>query len=170
MTARMIPARAAELVAAVLALTAVVLATTAGVAGAIPATRGSASSAGAAKAKGERPTKEAYEFNYTEMRFYGPVHCVGKHETNASKGWPGTPAPDPARTGTGGRDVEKCTSTTGLPLVGMLPGEHKVGPPIEGEPLWGSDWDGNAITTSNFEYTVSHNGKSFKIVAIYPYA
>ncbi len=110
-------------------------------------------------------TKEHFEFNLTEAIFYGPVHCVGNHLTNEKKGYPGVAGPG----GTGGKDIEKCKSTTGKPLIGMAAGEHKVGPPIEGDPEWGSDWDGNAITTTNFEYTVNPKGTAFKIVAIYPF-
>lgn len=106
-------------------------------------------------------TSEPYEFNYTGDEFYGPVHCVGKHQTNERKGYPGNATE-------GGRDVERCRSTTGEPLKGMAPGETATDS-IEGYSEWGSDWDGNAIVSTNFSYKVSASGKAFKIIAYYPY-
>ncbi len=161
-----IPNKVAKLAAGLLAATAV-MAVAAGTASATPSSGGasaSASTVGAAM-KFAPATKELYTFDWTQPTFYGPVHCTGKHLTNEKKGYPGTAGPG----GTGGKDIEKCKSTTGKPLLGMAPGEHKVGPPIEGEGLWGSDWDGNAITTTNFEYTVNPKGTAFKLIAIYPF-
>ncbi len=160
-----IPNKVAKLAAGLLAATAV-MAVAAGTASATPSSSGgSASALASAGMKYTPATKELYTFDWTQPTFYGPVHCTGKHLTNEKKGYPGTAGPG----GTGGKDIEKCKSTTGEPLLGMAPGEHKVGPPIEGEGAWGSDWDANAITTTNFEYTVNPKGTAFKLIAIYPF-
>lgn len=64
--------------------------------------------------------------------------------------------------------MERCRSTTGEPLKGMAPGETATDS-IEGYSEWGSDWDDNAIASTNFSYTVPASGKAFKIIAYYPY-
>jgi hypothetical protein len=162
-----IPARPAKLCAALLASTAV-MATAAATAGAIPtggagpslraAALSSSARAGAGRVPGIPFTAE-----YDAESYYGPVACKGKHETSASKGYPGTATE-------GGRDVERCKSTTGLPLVGLTPGETvTLGEGwFPGSSGWNSDYDGQGAT--EIAYTVSANGKSFKLVAYYPFA
>jgi hypothetical protein len=161
----MIPARGGRLAGALLGWCAVA-ALAAGAASATPVANVSPAvkSVAVAKVHYAPPTSEEYTFVYTGTEFYGPVSCTGHHETNERKGYAGTPGPPP---GEGGRDVEVCTSTTGMPLVGMVGGEKQTDL-IEGYSEWGSDWDGNAIVSTNFHYKVSHNDRSFKIVAYYP--
>jgi hypothetical protein len=52
-----------------------------------------------------------YTASYTDA-LYGPVTCAGEHQT--SDRFPGTET-------TGGRDVWRCTSTTGAPLTNAVP-------------------------------------------------
>ncbi len=118
-------------------------------------------------------TNTAFSWSGNVVGYYGPVSCRGKHQTNEKKGWPGTETE-------GGREVEKCMSTTGKPLPGMTPGAtdqtsftNTEGGTVTG---WESDyfreWEhiGGVDIYSGFSYNVSPNGKSFKIIAIYPFA
>ncbi len=112
-------------------------------------------------------TSVHFETEYDAEGYYGAVKCKGKHQTNEKKGYPGTaPGTLPAE---GGRDVERCKSTTGKPLVGLAPGETVAqGGWFPGSSGWASDYDGQGA--SAIEYTVSANAKSFRVVAYYPFA
>ena len=117
-----------------------------------------------ALAKGTPPQKWSYTFTGLKAgEWYGPVSCTGKHETNEKKGYPGTET-------SGGKDVEKCKSTTGKPLELVTPGEHVALGTGEfpGASGWSSDDPALAgLESKDIEYTVAANGKSFKLVAIY---
>jgi len=160
-----IPARAVNLAVALLASTAAVavMAATASAiptAGASPALK--ASGSGELRVLALSPSlKTPFEVEYDAEAYYGAVKCKGKHETN-EKHYPGTETE-------GGRDVEHCKSTTGKPLVGLTPGERvELGTGwFPGSSGWDSDWDGQAA--SEIEYTVSATGKSFKLLAYYPF-
>jgi hypothetical protein len=156
-----IPARAAVLAAALLASTAGV-AVMAATASAIPTAGTSPSLRADALALTPR-LNVPFTAEYDAEAYYGAVKCKGKHEADEKAGYPGV--------GTeGGRDVEHCKSTTGKPLVGLTPGEEvQLGKGwFPGSSGWDSDYDGQAA--SEIEYTVSMNGKSFKMVAYYPFA
>ena len=71
-----------------------------------------------------------YSLAYTD--FAGPVNCVGVHQTG--KNFPGTAI-------AGGQDSFTCTSTTGLPLTGVTPGQV-VALPVKG---WQSDYFSGAF-------------------------
>ncbi|MGO9319547.1 MAG: hypothetical protein ACLQBY_01910 [Solirubrobacteraceae bacterium] len=144
------------------------MAVVAGTASARPAADGSlslkaAGSSGAGSlSRSVRVPTIAFTAEYDAEGYYGAVKCKGKHETNAGLGYPGTPTE-------GGRDVERCKSTTGKRLVGLAPGETvSPGGWFPGSSGWDSDYDSQAATS--IEYTVSGNGKSFKLVAYYPFA
>jgi hypothetical protein len=107
---------------------------------------------------------------YDAPEYYGPVKCKGKHQTSPK--YPGNKTE-------GGREDEKCTSTTGLPLVELIPGamEQTSFPKVGGGSagLWESDYFLFAkgipgVRTSDFKYTVFDSGKTFEIEAIYPFA
>lgn len=157
---------AAALIAALAAI-----ATTAGIASARPSSIRPTTSAvwnqSAPLSQFARNTTFPFETEYDAAGYYGPVKCKGKHQTNARNGYPGTaPGITPAE---GGRDVERCGSTTGKPLVGLIPGETvALGGWFPGSSGWDSDYDGQAATA--IEYRVSANGKAFKLVAYYPFA
>jgi hypothetical protein len=104
-----------------------------------------------------------FEAVYDAEAYYGAVKCKGKHEASEKKGYPGTASE-------GGRDVEHCKSTTGKPLVGLVPGESmELGKGwFPGSSGWDSDYNGQAAR--EIEYTVSSTGKSFKMIAYYPFA
>ncbi|HYM54227.1 MAG TPA: hypothetical protein VES97_02610, partial [Solirubrobacteraceae bacterium] len=107
-------------------------------------------------------TSIPFETEYNAEGYYGAVKCKGKHQTNERKGYPGNETE-------GGRDVERCKSTTGKPLVGLTPGETvTLGGWFPGSSGWASDYNGQAA--SGIEYTVSGAGKSFRLVAYYPFA
>ena len=116
-----------------------------------------------------KPTRVSFAVEYDASEYYGPVRCHGKHETNERRHYPGTETE-------GGRDVEKCTSTTGGPLVGLTPGaqDQTMFPNTSGGSVgeWESDYFSlvkgiGGVDTSDFSYDVSGNGKSFTIVAYY---
>ncbi|MGO9958967.1 MAG: hypothetical protein ACLP50_23880 [Solirubrobacteraceae bacterium] len=105
-----------------------------------------------------------FEVEYDAEAYYGAVKCKGKHEVNEKKGYPGTETQ-------GGRDVEHCKSTTGKPLVGLMPGETVLLGMGEfpGSSGWASDDPAlGGEQTTDIEYKVSSNAKSFKVVAYYP--
>ncbi len=140
-------------------------------ASASPASAGGGSSAGRLGKALTKPTSTPFEFTIPLALvepWYGPVFCKGHHQTNEKKGYPGTETE-------GGRDVEVCKSTTGKPLVGMTPGAtgqttftSTTGEVVGG---WQSDYfrevKGISVDTSDFTYSVSKSGKSFKIIAYY---
>ena len=108
-------------------------------------------------------TSVFFEVEYNAEGYYGPVKCRGHHQTNAKLGYPGNATE-------GGRDVETCKSTTGLPLIGLAPLETvALGtgwfPNSSG---WASDYDGQGA--SAIEYKVNATAKSFKLKAYYPFA
>jgi hypothetical protein len=163
-----IPARAAKLMAALLVSTAAVavMAASAGatpVAAGAPALRSVGSSQTVALIRAAHVPNVSFATEYNAEGYYGAVKCKGKHETNAALGYPGTETE-------GGRDVERCRSTTGKPLVGLMPDETvELGKGwFPGSSGWNSDYDGQAA--SEIEYKVSANAKSFKLVAYYPFA
>lgn len=168
-----ITAKAAKLAVALLA-SAAVAAVAAGMAsasptvGASPSLKFAGSDGIGALATYPPSTKVSFEATYDAEGYYGSVHCVGHHLTNAKKGYPGTaPGSSPEE---GGRDVEKCKSATGKALIGLTPGETvALGAGwFPGSSGWDSDYDGQGAT--EIGYTVSASGKSFKLVAYYPYA
>jgi hypothetical protein len=161
-----IPTRAAMLAVALLASTAVT-AEMAATASAIPTAGASPSlKANGLSELSAHPLypslKIAFETEYDAEGYYGAVKCKGKHEADEKVGYPGTATE-------GGRDVEHCKSTTGEPLVGLTPGERvELGTGwFPGSSGWDSDYDGQAA--SKIEYTVSSTGKSFKLIAYYPF-
>ena len=120
---------------------------------------GSGGGAGAkaqAFAKFAPKTSIRFEAEYNAEGYYGPVKCVGHRQTN-EKLYPGS------------RDVERCKSTTGKPLLTVAPGEHRgFGEWFPNSSGWNSDYDGAAAEKQ--EYTVSGSGRSFKTVVYYPAA
>jgi hypothetical protein len=94
-------------------------------------------------------TSAEYTATYTDERF-GPVVCVGKHQTNSRK-FPGTGT-------SGGRDIFTCKSNTfnGLkrtPLTGVAPDEILT---------WGPEswaWDYFAVTFSLFVLDTHGSGE-----------
>jgi hypothetical protein len=161
-----IPARTAMLAVALLASTAGV-AVMAATASAIPTAGASLSlKADGLSELSVHPLypslKIAFETEYDAEAYYGAVKCKGKHEADEKAGYPGVEKE-------GGRDVEHCKSTTGKPLVGLTPGETvELGKGwFPGSSGWDSDYDGQAA--SEIEYTVSSTGKSFRLVAYYPF-
>ncbi|HSZ13713.1 MAG TPA: hypothetical protein VK790_06735 [Solirubrobacteraceae bacterium] len=155
----------ARLAATLLASSALAAAVPA-VAGAQPAAAGGsvpARSALKSLADSARVPTVPFATEYDAEGYYGAVKCKGKHETNANAGYPGSASE-------GGRDVERCKSTTGMPLIGLAPGETvALGAGwFPGSSGWNSDYDGQAATS--IEYVVSANGRSFKLVAYYPFA
>jgi hypothetical protein len=162
-----IPARAVMLAVALLASTAGVALTAASAsamptAGASPSLKADGSSAVRALVATPR-LKAPFAVEYDAEAYYGAVKCKGTHEANEKAGYPGTETE-------GGRDVEHCKSTTGKPLVGLTPGEKvELGMGwFPGSSGWDSDYDSQAA--SEIEYAVSKSGKSFKLVAYYPFA
>lgn len=162
-----IPARAAKLAVALIASTAGV-ALMAATASAVPTTGASPS----LKLGGSSDVRALvlnprlaipFTAEYDAEAYYGAVACKGRHQANEKKDYPGTATE-------GGRDVERCKSTTGKPLVGLTPGETvELGKGwFPGSSGWDSDYDSQAA--SEIEYTVSSTGKSFKLVAYYPFA
>ncbi len=158
-------------VAAALVAAIAIVATTAGPASASPS---SAQSANLVRSNKSGPlsrfaanTSVPFETEYDAEGYYGPVKCKGKHQTSEKDGYPGTaPGVLPAE---GGRDVERCKSTTGAPLIGLAPGEAvALGGWFPGSSGWDSDYDGQAADA--LEYTVSASAKSFRVVAYYPFA
>ncbi|HME01595.1 MAG TPA: hypothetical protein VKG38_01010 [Solirubrobacteraceae bacterium] len=162
--------------ARVISLTVAALAALAGFSSAALASPVGGSAAGAASGAGKSltpRTKTSFSWSGNVAGYYGEVSCRGKHQTNEKKGWPGTETE-------GGREVEKCTSTTGKPLPNMTPGatgqtcfKAEGGGEVCG---WESDyfreWEhiGGVDIYSGFSYNVAPNGKSFKIIAVYPFA
>jgi hypothetical protein len=162
-----IPTSAAKFAAALLASAAVV-ALAAGTASANPTTGGSLASAGLGgvwplMTKYAKAEHWKFEVEYDAEAYYGAVKCKGTHQVNEKKGYPGTETQ-------GGRDVERCKSTTGKPLVGLAPGETVLLGMGEfpGSSGWASDDPAlGGEQTTDIEYKVSANAKSFKLVAYY---
>lgn len=106
----------------------------------------------------------AFEVEYDASGYYGAVKCKGHHVINEAN-YPGNATE-------GGRDVEVCKSTTGKPLATLAPGE--VGTEFPGSSEWESDYfsfvKGLDVRTTNVSYRVSPNGKTFRLVAVYPFA
>jgi hypothetical protein len=166
MTGR-IPARVAKLTAALL-VSGAVAAVASGAASASSTVGGnplpkSAGSNGVGPLT-TKSTSTPYEAEYNDP-IAGPIKCVGKHQTSEKKGYPGNETE-------GGRDKFKCTSTTGLPLTGVAPGETGVTLGLPGASGWDSDYfyfvkGGLVVAATSFTYKVSHKGTSFKAVAYY---
>ncbi len=163
-----IHARAGRLAVALLISIAVAASATAA-ANASPRTGGAGPSLGAGPSFKLRAlsltktTNTPFQVSYDAEGYYGAVKCTGHHQANEKKGFPGDETE-------GGRDLEKCVSTTGKPLVGLAPNETvALGAGwFPGSSGWNSDYDGQAATS--IQYTVSSNAKSFKLVAYYPFA
>lgn len=108
-----------------------------------------------------------FEAEYENLEWYGPgkVHCVGHHQVNAARGYPGT------ETG-GGRDVEKCKTVSGQPFEKLTGGEtreHEFPGPAN---IWESDYflfvkGISGVRTHDMTLTVAAKDKSFRIVAYY---
>ncbi|HXB15992.1 MAG TPA: hypothetical protein VNV44_09655 [Solirubrobacteraceae bacterium] len=100
-------------------------------------------------------TSIPYTATYTD-ELYGPVTCVGEHQTSSR--FPGTET-------TGGRDVWRCTSTTGAPLTNAVP-RQTVRKNV------GSDYfffvKGIEVIGTAKEH-ISANGRYYRAVAYYPW-
>lgn len=161
----MITAKAAKLAVALLASVAVA-AVAAGTASASPTGSSHSAASSNARSLSKFAKPEKWEYTFTGLNvgeWYGPVSCKGKHESNEKKGYLGTET-------SGGRDVEKCKSTTGKPLELVAPGEHVAlgAGEFPGASGWSSDDPALAgLESKDIEYTVAANGKSFKLVAYY---
>ncbi len=164
------PTNGSRLAAALIAAIAM-LATTAGTASASPSSASSTKSAlsnqGDPLSRFAANTTVVFETEYDAEGYYGAVKCKIKHQTSEKNEYPGTaPGIVPAE---GGRDVERCKSTTGKPLIGLAPGETvALGGWFPGSSGWDSDYDGQAA--SAIEYTVAASAKTFKVIAYYPFA
>jgi hypothetical protein len=98
--------------------------------------------------------------SYTDYIF-GPVNCIGVHQTG--KNFLGDST-------SGGQDSVTCTSTTGSPVTGVTPGELDY----IGVGGWCSDYFGQllvdnscVLNTIAFTLTVSSDGFSYSGVALY---
>jgi hypothetical protein len=100
-------------------------------------------------------TSVPYTASYTD-ELYGPVSCAGEHQTSTR--FPGIET-------TGGRDVWRCTSTTGAPLTNAVP-RQTVRKNV------GSDYfffvKGIEVTGTAKEH-ISANGMFYRAVAYYPW-
>jgi hypothetical protein len=100
-------------------------------------------------------TSVPYTATYTD-ELYGPVTCVGEHQT--SERFPGTET-------TGGRDVWKCTSTTGAPLANAVPRET-VRKNVASDYFY---FVKGLVVTGTAKERISANGRSYRAVAYYPW-
>ena len=104
-----------------------------------------------------------YTAAYTDPAV-GPVACAGVHQN-------GKNFPDSSTGMSGGQDSFTCTSTTGLPLTNVTPGEVVTLTTFGG---WISDYfdqpahGGNVIFANSLMLTVSSDGLSYGGVADYP--
>lgn len=108
-----------------------------------------------------------FEVEYENLEWYGPgmVHCVGHHQTNVKRGYPGTET-------SGGRDVERCRTVSGQPFEKLTGGEqreHEFPGPAN---IWESDYflfvkGIGGVRTHDMTLSVAKNDKSFRIVAYY---
>jgi hypothetical protein len=100
-------------------------------------------------------TSVAYTATYTDS-LYGPVTCVGEHQTAV---------PFPGSETTGGRDLWRCSSTTGAPLTNAVP-RQTVRKNV------GSDYfyfvKGVEVVGTAKEH-ISSDGRSYKAVAYWPW-
>jgi hypothetical protein len=100
-------------------------------------------------------TSVAYTATYTD-ELYGPVTCAGEHQT--ADRFPGSET-------TGGRDVWRCSSTTGAPLTNAVP-RQTVRKNV------GSDYfffvKGVEVVGTAKEH-ISADGRSYKAVAYCPW-
>ncbi len=109
-------------------------------------------------------TREKYTVEPYEEAYYfgsGPIYCHGLHKTN-SLFYPGIGTGHSSR---GGEDVETCKKKKGL-----IEGVNHAGTTLNllGA-FWNSDFDGQGSYGIDYEKSkVATNGKSFKIVVIYP--
>jgi hypothetical protein len=114
-----------------------------------------------------------YTVSYNDPNL-GPVTCTGVHQSG--KNFPGSTAitgPGPSGpyipgSGTGGQDSFTCTSTSGLPLTNLLPGQSLTLANLPGGG-WASDFAPlQGELASSFTGTVSSDGFSYTAVATYP--
>jgi hypothetical protein len=127
---------------------------------------------GVAASSGTGTSVAHYTATYTD-NFFGPVTCTGVHQSGKNFG--GTPItgsgttshPYSPTSGTGGQDSFTCTSTTGLPLTNVTPGESlSLATFCCG---WNSDFGPlGGEAASSFTGTVSGSGFSYTAVATYP--
>jgi hypothetical protein len=100
-------------------------------------------------------TSVTYTAAYTDV-VYGPVSCVGDHQT--ADRFPGTET-------TGGRDVWRCSSTSGAPLTNAVP-RQTVRKNV------GSDYfyfvKGIEVFGTATEH-ISADGRSYRAVAYWPW-
>jgi hypothetical protein len=100
-------------------------------------------------------TSVTYTATYTDS-LYGPVTCVGEHQTAE---------PFPGSETTGGRDLWRCSSTTGAPLTNAVP-RQTVRKNV------GSDYfyfvKGIEVVGTAKEH-ISSDGRSYKAVAYWPW-
>jgi hypothetical protein len=129
---------------------------------------------GVAASSGTGTSIAHYTVSYTDP-FFGAVTCTGVHQSG--KNFPGSTAitgPGPSgpytpATGRGGQDNFTCTSTTGLPLTNVTPGESLSLASLPSS-IWLSDFlplQGEAA--SSFTGTVSSDMFSYTAVATYPF-
>jgi hypothetical protein len=106
-----------------------------------------------ANADGNGAQTTQYKASYTDSNF-GPVSCAGVHQVG--KNFPGL-----------GQDSFTCTSTTGLPLTNVVPGQVITFGPNR----WFSDYYWFAadprqyVLDTSVEGTVSLDGMSYTAVA-----
>lgn len=104
-----------------------------------------------------------YTATYTDPQV-GPVQCTGVHQN-------GKNFPDSSTGLSGGQDSFTCTSTTGLPLTNVTPGEVVTLATFGG---WISDYfdqpahGGHLIFANSLTLTVSSDGLSYAGEADYP--
>ncbi len=104
-----------------------------------------------------------YTATYVDFQV-GPVECTGVHQN-------GKNFPDSSTGMSGGQDSFTCTSTTGLPLTNVTPGEVVTLTTFGG---WISDYfiqtahGGNVIFANSLMLTVSSDGLSYGGEAGYP--
>jgi hypothetical protein len=96
-------------------------------------------------------TVAAYTVAYPDP-FFGAVTCTGIHKSGGHYG-------------TGGQDSFTCTSTTGLPLTNVTPGEKLTLASLPSS-TWLSDYNG--ASAISFSGTVSSDMFSYTAVATYP--
>jgi hypothetical protein len=100
-------------------------------------------------------TSTPYTASY-EDELYGPVTCTGEHQT--AEKFPGDET-------AGGRDVWRCTSTTGAPLENAVP-RQTVRKNV------GSDYFyfvKGVVVSGTAKERISGNGFSYKAIAYYPW-
>jgi hypothetical protein len=133
----------------------------------IAATAIMAVAAGAASAKGGViKTTARFHIQYSSgaITSNGEVRCKGRHQTNSAL-YPGTATE-------GGRDIEKCKSTSHKAFTALTAGQE--GNMFPGSPSYESDWfylkgeSGASIASIHVHFAVSANDKAFTLLVYVP--